>query len=97
VKNHPNALSHDDILKRIGHGNVPLPEGLESATNVADLHPKTKGVFEFWGEVDKLKKDNFQAGEEVAFKTNGDSIFLTTLRKTNIGNFSHLEGGEGER
>jgi hypothetical protein len=40
------------------------------------------GRFEFWIEADKVKTANYQVGEEILFRTQGNSIFLATIQRT---------------
>jgi hypothetical protein len=59
---------------------TPSPAKLLAADLLQKLHPQVKGKFEFWTDPDLSKKLNLVVGEEVQFKTDGDSIILCDLR-----------------
>jgi len=89
-----NALTFDKLAQVIGQNGLPVPVDLLSASQLNQLHPKKKGRFEFWGDVDKIKKELLNAADEVRIITEGDGIFIKKIQKTSVGSFSHLDGGE---
>jgi len=66
---------------------------LLSANLLAKLHPATKGIFEFWVDDTVLRASKISVGDELRFKTSGDSILLIYAQPTNVTNFDKMEGG----
>ena len=51
------------------------------------------GVFEFWAGA-ATEARHFNVGDEIQFKTAGDSFFFKKFFHTTVGDFAHLEGGQ---
>merc|ERR1711991_277030 len=66
------------MRKLLSGGDTALPKGFYDRQNNY-LDPHVAGRFEFWGPLDMQVE--LKAGDEVRFKTKGDSIFLDTVAK----------------
>lgn len=66
---------------------------LLSPSLVAKLHPGSPGRFEFWSSA-ATDARHLNVGDEIHFKTAGDSFFLKRFFHTSMGDFKHLEGGQ---
>jgi len=93
--NSPNKLTHDQLMKVVGRNSgTAVPEKLLDAELLAKLHPKVKGRFELWVDPDRAKSLNLKAGDELLFRTHGDSIFLAQVERTGANKFEGMKGGE---
>ncbi|PRP75880.1 hypothetical protein PROFUN_06798 [Planoprotostelium fungivorum] len=82
------------ILSGREAGNTgPAPKGWLEAKALAELYPSKPSTFEFWFDVDKMKNSGLNVGDEVQFTTQGDSLFIQSLKNPN-NMFAGMKGGE---
>jgi hypothetical protein len=93
--NSPNKVSFDQVLAALGkNSGSPAPPKVLDQSYLSKLHPEVKGRFEFWANADQAK--NISIGDEVLFKTDGESIVLFNVAVKSHSKFSTMKSGEGE-
>eukprot|EP00010_Vexillifera_abyssalis_P004346 CAMPEP_0201552466 /NCGR_PEP_ID=MMETSP0173_2-20130828/16735_1 /ASSEMBLY_ACC=CAM_ASM_000268 /TAXON_ID=218659 /ORGANISM="Vexillifera sp., Strain DIVA3 564/2" /LENGTH=227 /DNA_ID=CAMNT_0047962963 /DNA_START=1 /DNA_END=681 /DNA_ORIENTATION=+ len=95
----PKMVSLDQLVSMFGQGSGDaLPKGYsDPASHVKSLYPHvTQPRFEFWGEVNQLKKIGLEAGLAVRFRTSGNGIFLAGMTRADKGDFNTYTGGESD-
>jgi hypothetical protein len=71
-----DRISEGDWVSRLGGKVLPYFEQQQK-----NLHPSTKGRFEFWGTSVLVKPMEIKKGNQIKLKTKGDSIFVDTCSK----------------
>jgi len=74
----PYKLTSDQLVTIFG-GHA-LPTGYFDQQQ-SKLHPNIKDRFEFWGEVEIMKFKELKKGDEIKFKTKGDSVIIESCSK----------------
>lgn len=92
--NCPNKLTHDQLSALVGASSpsAQLPKLLDSQ-QLAKLHPKVPGHFEFWVDDSVIRASKLSVGDEIRVKTAGNTILLTQAQQTSVTNFDKMEGG----
>ena len=92
--NCPNKLSHDQLAAIVGvTSSAAQLSKLLDPPQLAKLHPKQPGLFEFWVDDSVVRASKLSLGDEIRFKTAGDSVFLAHAQLTSVTNFDKMEGG----
>ena len=92
--NCPKKLSSDQLGAIVGVASptAQLTKLLDAA-QLAKLHPKAANHFEFWVDDSIIRASKLSVGDEIRFKTAGDSVILLQAQQTSVTNFDKMEGG----